>query len=55
MITCPFCGGMNEATVRNELLRPFHSNVIGPVWQCNLCEEQWTDWEAEKLLQPGEA
>ena len=49
-ISCPFCGAVNEATVRNDVLRPGSRPTIGPVWTCMLCEESWTDAHAEALL-----
>ncbi len=51
-IQCPACGTVNEATVRNDLLRPGISERRGPVWTCNIegCLFQWTDDEAEAIL-----
>ena len=59
-ITCPFCGGMNEASVQNKeevvdlIMTPTIINVtsvtvVVPVWTCHLCEQSWTNWVAEDI------
>lgn len=50
-ITCPFCGAMNEATVFNDYIGSDKDSIIGPVWQCNICDEAWTDDTAENILE----
>jgi hypothetical protein len=53
-ITCPFCGGMNEAQVQNkeEWLYPGRGQpfiIVVPVWTCHLCAKRWTNWIAEQI------
>ena len=59
-ISCPFCGGMNEAQVQNReevidlLGEPTINNVpsitvVVPVWTCLLCHKSWTNWVAEEI------
>lgn len=51
MVECPSCGCVNEATVRNDFIDWQKKEVMGPVWKCNACEWQWTDYEAEDILE----
>jgi hypothetical protein len=51
MIQCTACATCWEATVSNqeEVLvvgDKFRIEVpiVIPVWQCNICQTQWTDW-----------